>query len=143
MLAVHQWTHWHQLWPARRRVMPRLPPKSLHLQPHVRMLPSSGNDHLKSLQLASSITPAPQQTPTQDPQRWHVTALHVGMTARCCVMCAEGGTAQQAVGVAAARAFTSSPTQAQAVARALAAAIALYGCPAIQPIISSAPFLLP
>lgn len=63
---------------------------------------------------------------------------HVGMTASA-VLCAEGGTAQQAVGVAAARAFTSGTTQAQAVARSLATAIALYGCPAIQPLISSAP----
>lgn len=47
------------------------------------------------------------------------------------------------MGVAAARAFTSGATQAQAVARALAAAIALYGCPAIQPIISSMLLTLP
>ncbi len=50
---------------------------------------------------------------------------------------AEGGTAQQAIGVATARALAEGGPPAQAVARAFAIAIAIYGCPGVKPIISS------
>ena len=50
---------------------------------------------------------------------------------------AEGGVAQQAIGVATARALAQGGPQAQSVARALAIAIAIYGCPGVKPVISS------
>jgi hypothetical protein len=50
---------------------------------------------------------------------------------------AVGGTAQQAVSVAAAKALAQGGTPAVAISKAFAIAIAIYGCPGVKPVISS------
>lgn len=53
-------------------------------------------------------------------------------------MQAEGGTAASAFGVAIARAWTEGGPNGVLISHALAVAIAIYTCPGIKPIISSA-----